>query len=151
MQKFCMCAWRNLIHQFDHNLLRFTNVTQTVKLVNPICCLLMNQSRPILQLLPLCELNLANLYLSISWRLDYLSSIAFTMHLQRRLVLAIFGSTSLSHSSFFFMQHSLQLTLVRVGFYFSDHKLLWIAPLMLLRILFEPPPQYRNEELQCGE
>ena len=59
----------------------------------PWCCLLVNQSKLTPHRFPFCGLNLANMYHNISWRLDSPGSIAFTIHLHRRLVLATSGST----------------------------------------------------------
>ena len=93
----------------------------TIHLGIPWCCLLVNQSRLSPNFIILCGLNLVSLCLSMSWRLDSPGSIALTIHLHRRLVLAAFGSTSPSPPYFLFKQHSFKLTLVRVSCSFPNY------------------------------
>jgi hypothetical protein len=67
------------------------------------------------QLFPLCGLNLADLYLTISCRLDSPSSVALIIYLQSKLVLVISGSSSSSPLYFFSKQHSFHLTPVHMS------------------------------------
>ena len=118
----------NVVH--EQNPVKMTSLTRFRMLelyfrnhVSPIWCphvFLISKAHP--QLLPLWELSLAILYLSMSWRWNLPSSIALTIHLQRRLVLATFMPTSPSPPNLFFMQHSFQLILIHVSYSIPDQR-----------------------------
>ena len=84
--------------------------------------LTVNQSSETPHLRPLFGLYLESLYLNMSWRLDSPGYIALITYLVRRLVLAISGSTRPNPPYFFFIQHSFQLTFVRVSYFLPDQR-----------------------------
>lgn len=125
-----------MVDALNHGFIRFTNMPH---ILDPRCCLLVNQFKLTPQFMPLWGLNLANVYLTISWSLDSSGSMAFTIHLQSRLVLASSGTTRPRPSYFFLRQHYFQLTLVWVSCYLPNQRYLQMALLVFLRILLDPP------------
>ena len=77
-------TWRKLVNIFSHVFQALLMWSHTLDLKNLWCYLQMNHSRSTPQLRPLCGLNLASLYLSISCRLDFPGFIALTPNLHNK-------------------------------------------------------------------
>lgn len=109
----------------------------TLELVNPACCLLVNQSSPIPQLLLLCGLNLAMPKHKLKIGFAWFHCLNNTFAEEASFCCLKVYQPQPPYS--FFLQHSLQLTLEHASFSLPNQRYLRIAPLIFLRILLEPP------------
>ena len=109
-----------IVHALRHNLPCFIDMTQGLRLKGYLVllsCLLVNQSKLPLppNFLPLWELNLANMYLRISCRLDSPVPSPSQSICKEGWYWWLLGQLTLIYQIFFFMQHAFQLTLVHVS------------------------------------